>query len=299
MLSLVETPQRTVQHSVMNVYEDAPSGSRMESESAKTEDVYQTLHQPPSVKNPNPTHEPVRSCRIKTVLMVFNTLLLIVILILIGISTAANQLQLAEVNKPESQSAEENELEASGEDSETEELWRLHHDVFYLFWEAEGNCTEALNFCEDRNSIIATTSGWDGFFHDGLIFQDEFHQAKSSDHVHWFLSQANGRKLWVNMEGDTTGCLNETLRQCPPDEENPGNAEGMQGWVCEIRPRRYHRHYRRYRRYHEEHHGYFRDIVPEYHTAAPEWESSASSAASVLSVKIYIITLSVLASLHF
>ncbi|KAL6464061.1 hypothetical protein MHYP_G00284520 [Metynnis hypsauchen] len=273
----------------MNVYEDAPSGSRMESECVKTEDVYQTLHVPPSVKNPNPTHEPVRSCRIKTVLMVFNTLLLIVILILIGISTAANQLQLADVNKPESQSAEENELEASGEDSETEELWRLHHDVFYLFWEAEGNCTNALKFCEDRNSEIASTSRWDGIFYDDLIFQDEFHQAKNSDHVHWFLSQANGRKLWVNMEGDTTGRLNETFRQCPLDEEHPGNAEEMQGWVCEIRPRRY-RHFLDYRHFHEEDHDFFQDIEPEYHTAAPEWESSASSAVSVLSVKIYIIT---------
>ena len=40
----------------MNVYEDTMPRSRMESEGVKTEDVYQTLHQPPSVKNPNPTH---------------------------------------------------------------------------------------------------------------------------------------------------------------------------------------------------------------------------------------------------
>ncbi|XP_037389576.1 uncharacterized protein LOC119262274 [Pygocentrus nattereri] len=165
----------------MNVYEDAPSGSRMEmSECVKTEDVYQTLHHPPPVKNPNPTHEPVRGCRIKTVLMVFNTLLLIVILILIGIFTA-NQLQSAEVNKPEPQSADVKETKASGKDSEREELWRLHDDVFYLFWEAEGNCSEALKFCKDRNSEIATTSGRDRFDH--WIFLDEsFHHPANPDH---------------------------------------------------------------------------------------------------------------------
>ncbi|XP_036436665.1 uncharacterized protein LOC118814902 isoform X1 [Colossoma macropomum] len=272
----------------MNVYQDTLPRRRVESESVKTEDVYQTLHQPPTVKNPNSTHEPVRSSRLMTVLLIFNTLLLIVIVILIGLSTA-NQLQLAEVNKPESQSAEVNELKASGEDSEREELWRLHDGVFYLFWEAKGNCTEALNFCRDRNSRIATTSNWDRLFMDGY-----FYHPANPDYVDWILSQANGRKLWVNMDGDTTGHLNETLRQCPLDEENPGNSEDVQGWVCEIRPWRY----RRYRGYEDYDDYHFRDIVPKYPTAAPERESSASSAASLLSVKIYIITVSVLASLH-
>ncbi|XP_037389141.1 uncharacterized protein LOC119262217 [Pygocentrus nattereri] len=275
----------------MNVYEDAPSGSRMEmSECVKTEDVYQTLHQPPPVKNPNPAHEPVRSCRIKTVLMIFNTLLLIVILILNGLSTA-NQLQSAEVNKPEPQSADVKEMKASGEDSEREELWRLHDDVFYLFWEAEGNCSEALKFCKDRNSEIATTSGWDRFDH-WMFLDESFHHPANPDHELWILSQANGRKLWVNMDSDTTGPLNETFRHCPPDEETPGNAEGMQGWVCEIRPRHLsHRHYRHFlsrRRYLEDYEDYFGDIVPDYDTAAPEHEIPA---LSVLSVKIYIITL--------
>ncbi|KAL7835160.1 hypothetical protein SRHO_G00294070 [Serrasalmus rhombeus] len=182
----------------MNVYEDAPSGSRMELEGVKTEDVYQTLHQPPPVKNSNPTHEPVRSCRIKTKLMVFNTLLLIVILILIGIFSAKKQ-QSADLNKPQ----------ASGGDSEREELWRLHRGVFYLFWEAEGNCTEALKFCEDRNSRMGTVT----------------HENKD-----WILSQANGRKLWVKMDGATTGPLNKTLRQCPLDKGNSANSEEVQGW---------------------------------------------------------------------
>ncbi|KAL7837929.1 hypothetical protein AOLI_G00263330 [Acnodon oligacanthus] len=174
----------------MNVYEDALPRSRMElervkteDECMKTEDVYQTLHQPPSVKNPNPTHEPVRSCGIEMVLMVFNTLLLIIILILIGIFS---------------------------EDSGREELWRLHRAVFYLFWEAEGSCTEALNFCRDRNSDMGTVT----------------HENKE-----WILSQANGRKLWVYMDGVTTGPLNKTLRQCPLDGGN--SAEDAQGWVCE------------------------------------------------------------------
>ncbi|KAL7835158.1 hypothetical protein SRHO_G00294050 [Serrasalmus rhombeus] len=237
----------------MNVYEDAPSGSRMELECVKTEDEgmkmedeCQTLHHPPSVKNPNPTHEPVRSCRIKTVLMIFNTLLLI-ILILIGLSTAI-QLQSAEVK----------ELKASGE-----ELWRLHDGAFYLFWEAEGSCSEALKFCEDRNSRITTMTVLEKYYIDRSIKIEHFHRPAS--HMLWILSQANGRKLWVNMDSDTTGPLNETLRHCPPVGKNPGNAEGMQGWVCEIRPQnlsyRHCRHYLSRRRYLEDHHGCFSDML--------------------------------------
>ncbi|KAL6464062.1 hypothetical protein MHYP_G00284530 [Metynnis hypsauchen] len=201
----------------MNVYEDTLPRSRMESECVKTEDVYQTLHQPPSVKNPNPPHEPVRSFRIKTKLMVFNTLLLIIILI--GVFLAKDF-----------KSAEVNELKASGEDSETEELWRLHHGVFYLFWEAEGNCTEALKFCEDRNSEIAAMQKHSNLGYGCCSFIH--HPAKPDQN--WILSQANGRKLWMNIVGVATGHLNETLHQCPMDKVNPGNTEGMQGWICEI-----------------------------------------------------------------
>ena len=71
-----------------------------------------------------------------------------------------------------------------GEDSEREELWRLHDDVFYLFWEAEGSCSEALNFCEDRNSRIATTSSWDGLFdHDWSFLGEPFYHPANPDHV--------------------------------------------------------------------------------------------------------------------
>ncbi|KAL6464064.1 hypothetical protein MHYP_G00284550 [Metynnis hypsauchen] len=281
----------------MNVYQDTLPRSRMEDECVKTDDVYQTLHQPPSVKNPNPTHEPVRSFRIKTVLMVFNTLLLIVILILIGISTAKNQ-QSADLNKPQAS--------VLGEDSETEELWRLHHSVFYLFWEAEGNCTEALKFCEDRNSRMGTVT----------------HENKD-----WILSQADGRKLWVKVDGATTGPLNKTLRQCPLDGGNSANSEDVQGWVCESGQQKHLQIPKfpiqtdplfnfydsiSFEDYGEEAYPTFDYPTFDYEmfiskadlsedpTAGPERDSPASSAASLLSVTslVCIITVSALASLR-
>ncbi|KAL6464063.1 hypothetical protein MHYP_G00284540 [Metynnis hypsauchen] len=124
----------------MNVYEDAPSASRMESEcvktedecvktedecvktedeSVKTEDLYQTLQPTPPVENPNPTHEPVRSFRVKTKLMVFNTLLLIVILILIGVFLSKHQ-QSADLSKPQAPACDV----AAAENQQTTEVSR-------------------------------------------------------------------------------------------------------------------------------------------------------------------------------
>ncbi|KAL7835163.1 hypothetical protein SRHO_G00294100 [Serrasalmus rhombeus] len=63
----------------------APTLGRMEmSECVKTEDVYQTLHQPPPVKNPNPAHGSPQSSRLITILLIFNSVLLIIILALTG-----------------------------------------------------------------------------------------------------------------------------------------------------------------------------------------------------------------------
>ncbi|XP_036436718.1 uncharacterized protein LOC118814929 isoform X2 [Colossoma macropomum] len=297
----------------MNVYEEAPSGSRVESEcvkmedecvktddeGVKTEDVCQTLQSTPPVENPNPTHKPVRSCRIKTKLLLFNTLLLIVILIMIGLFIAKKPQAPAAENQ---QNTEVSRTEDAGVDDESGsgELWILHDGMFYLFWEDEGSCAEAEKFCKERNSRIGTVTN------------------KNED---WILSQANGRKLWVNMDGDTAGPLNKTLGQCPQDEGNSANSEDVQGWVCESgqlkslqipeSPNRTPPSFSFYDSFifddYEEAADYSITDYEEYSleyapsenpTAAPEHESSASSAASLLSVKIYIITVSVLASLR-
>ncbi|KAI4883443.1 hypothetical protein NFI96_024506, partial [Prochilodus magdalenae] len=420
----------------MNVYEDTVVRSRMEmSECSKTEDVYQTLHRPPAVSIPNSTHEPVRPRRLKTMLPIFNTLLLVAIVVMLGLhdwimafhpyplrchaqeaisqldsyvhcrsmatdmalhglametpsnpsrksvralalfwlmrlpilfssswcqrsksdffdlndgglkalqpltlcqrdttgGTATKQslpallmgmveLRPAEgvntvcaakrlaqtypvANEP--RSTEVNNPQASGvvEGNKREELWRLHGGVFYLFWEAEGNCTAAVKFCEDRNSEVVTIHNSEGQNTEGSGHSDydylDFYFNTNPDLLatapshycyvclclqDWILSQANGRKLWINIVGVTTTHLNESLYHCPPDDEN---SDTMQGWVCESpqRPNFGFFHRKMFRDH------FFLDTPTE----LPE--SSASTAVSVHSVKVYVITASVLSLL--
>ncbi|KAI4883444.1 hypothetical protein NFI96_024507, partial [Prochilodus magdalenae] len=244
----------------MDVYEDTPPQNRIAmSECSKTEDVYQTLHQPPVVRNPNPTHEPVRPCRLKMMLLILNTLLLVAILTMNGLFIATNL-----------QSAKSNQPQASGvsEKREREELWRLHNDVFYLFWEAEGNCTDAKKFCRNRKSRIATVT---------------------NTNEDWIMSRANGRKLWINIAGVTAGLLNETLHHCPLHDQNSDTSgEKMPGLVCARSQRDYYPF--RYRHCDFYHHRYFGHDIPFYEDDIPENptevpESAASTAASVHSVK--------------
>ncbi|XP_049321159.1 uncharacterized protein LOC125781543 [Astyanax mexicanus] len=174
----------------MNVYEESVPESRVEmSLFEKTEDVYQTLHHPPVVKNLHPEPGSVTGGRFKTMQMVFNTLiiillitvLLITVLILIGLRTesAAETLQNTALEEPQ----------LSDEDRE---LWRLHEGDYYLFWEAEGTCTEAQNFCSERNCIIGSVT------------------TKNQDLV-------------------SSEDLDESLRHCP---RTGGDSEKAQGWVC-------------------------------------------------------------------
>ncbi|KAL7837925.1 hypothetical protein AOLI_G00263290 [Acnodon oligacanthus] len=94
----------------------------------RTENVYHTLRRTPLERNPNPAHGPPQSSRLTTVLLIFNTLLLAIVLILIGLS------RLVLVEK--------------------KEAWLLYDDSFYYLLEAEGNCTEAAKFCGAKGSNI-------------------------------------------------------------------------------------------------------------------------------------------------
>ncbi|XP_036436739.1 collagen and calcium-binding EGF domain-containing protein 1-like isoform X2 [Colossoma macropomum] len=62
------------------------------------------------------------------ILLIFNTLFLVIILILIGLFRPVMD--------------------------EKKEAWLLYDGSFYLIWEAEGNCTEAAKFCRARGSNI-------------------------------------------------------------------------------------------------------------------------------------------------
>ncbi|XP_066518266.1 uncharacterized protein [Hoplias malabaricus] len=135
------------------------------------------------------------------VLLTFNTLLLIVILILIGIFISAGR-------KDQSISSEPRE-----------ELWHLHGNMFYLFWDAEGSCSDATQFCNDRDSEIAELT----------------HENRD-----WILLRVKGKKLWMNTELIKDGNLKEMLYPCPqdPEESDSGHAGSVEGWVCATRPHR-------------------------------------------------------------
>ncbi|KAL7835164.1 hypothetical protein SRHO_G00294110 [Serrasalmus rhombeus] len=95
-----------------------------------TEDVYETLQYSPSVKNPNPnpTHGSQWSSRLILILLIFNTLFLVIMLILIGLFRPVVD--------------------------EKKEAWLLYDDSFYLIWEAEGKCTDAATFCSAKGANI-------------------------------------------------------------------------------------------------------------------------------------------------
>ncbi|XP_072547550.1 uncharacterized protein [Salminus brasiliensis] len=96
--------------------------------SARTEDVYQTLYHPPVVKNTHPPNESARGTKLMVMLLVFNSLFLIVILILIGLFRLGLE--------------------------ENKGVWLLHDNSFYFIWEAEGNCSKAGNYCSAKADNI-------------------------------------------------------------------------------------------------------------------------------------------------
>ncbi|KAI4878027.1 hypothetical protein NFI96_030613 [Prochilodus magdalenae] len=109
-----------------------------------------------------------------------------------------------------------NKAQAAGESAE---LWRLHHGVSYLFSEAEGSCAEAQKFCLQKHSEVATMT---------------------NANKDWIASQAEGRKLWINMlqEDIVTGPLSMTVQQCPETGgSNPTqlNSSEKRDWMCERR----------------------------------------------------------------
>ncbi|KAL6464067.1 hypothetical protein MHYP_G00284580 [Metynnis hypsauchen] len=180
------------------------------SECVKTEDVYQTLHQPPSVKNPNPTHGSLQNSRLITILLIFNSLLLIIILVLIGTFIAKYQ-NTAEVNGPQASGEDTHKLRDTTVLDEKKEAWLLFDDSLYYLWEAEGNCTEAVKFCRAKGSNIRLA----------VLTQ------RNRD---WLVSQAEGRRLLVAEDDSLSRCK---LVGDPVRLETPFIQGEEQGWVCE------------------------------------------------------------------
>ncbi|XP_036436968.1 uncharacterized protein LOC118815138 isoform X2 [Colossoma macropomum] len=177
-----------------------------------------------------------------------------------------------------------------GAADESGELWRLHEGVSYLFGEAEGSCTEALNFCQERGATIAviTTTNKD-----------------------WIESQAEGRKLWMNMDDLVTGLSTMSVHRCPERQSSDPvhlNSTEKRGCVCERRreesPSKVRHLLVRAASFDGEDDEHFEGN--EYYNSSYTYDYYSEdllidptvNAAPVLSVKIYIITVSVLASLR-
>ncbi|KAL7837928.1 hypothetical protein AOLI_G00263320 [Acnodon oligacanthus] len=181
-----------------------------------------------------------------TKMLVFKALLLIATLI--GLFSGTCQ-QVAEVKEPQA---------AGGSGG----LWRLHEGALYLFGEAEGSCAEALNFCHQRGAAIAVIT---------------------TKNQAWMESQAEGRKLWMNVDDLVTGAPSGTVRQCPHRQgSDPAQADSVEkrGWVCEREQKDTPIIHRRYAR------------NAENNTAAP-WKPT-SSAQCVHSAKTCMVIVSVL-----
>ncbi|KAL7837930.1 hypothetical protein AOLI_G00263340 [Acnodon oligacanthus] len=174
-------------------------------------------------------------------------------------------------------------------------LWRLHEGALYLFGEAEGSCAEALNFCHQRGAAIAVIT---------------------TKNQAWMESQAEGRKLWMNVLQDdpVTGLSTVTVHQCPEQQSSDPkrlNSTEERGCVCERRrgesPSSVRHRLVRAASSDGEDYEEYEDLESELdydvlNLTEPETclecDSPASSASSLLPVKICIITVSVLASLR-
>ncbi|KAL6464065.1 hypothetical protein MHYP_G00284560 [Metynnis hypsauchen] len=154
------------------------------------------------------------------------------------------------------QAAEVKEPQAAGE---RREQWRLHEGVSYLFGEAEGSCAEALTFCRQRGAAIAVMT---------------------TKNQAWMESQAEGRKLWMNMDDLVTGIPSVTVHQCSQNQSSQANSVEKRGWVCEREEKETPIIHRRYAR------------------QANDTASEKSSAQCVHSVKTYTVIVSVLLMLR-
>lgn len=149
----------------MNNYEN-PTDRQVTAPELKTEDIYEFLH------SPNPTVQRLRegpqqltnNNRTKSAFLLILfviTLLTVAVLVIVGVHYTHFTRSFAS-NKA---------LEGHGE-----EVWLLHQNVFFLFWDGEGDCSLAEQFCKARNASLATL---------------EPHNRE------WVQARTRGRLLWV------------------------------------------------------------------------------------------------------
>ncbi|XP_014052975.1 uncharacterized protein [Salmo salar] len=197
----------------MNDYEDGTGFQTPCAGTPTTDNIYQSL------RSPNKTSiqrqaKPQNRMQWKTFvspLLLFNALLLIIILVIVGVHYSHFTGVLSSKN---------------GDFRQNEEVWHLHHNGFYLFWQSVGDCLAADSFCQQNNATLTTLQP-----HNTV----------------WLLARARGQQLWVLELRDTTDGSADGATE--DDSENNADCalltgdptqpsmrpEHMksQGWVCE------------------------------------------------------------------
>ncbi|KAL7837923.1 hypothetical protein AOLI_G00263270 [Acnodon oligacanthus] len=157
----------------------------MESEGVNTEDVYQTLHQPPSVKNPNPAHGSLQGSRLITILLIFNSLLLIIILVLTGTFKSQNRTSTEVSNSSSSvflSSAQQSTV------TSCKPGWTLGLSRCYWFSNDSLNWYQAREYCLTQNASLLKVESEDEWVRNKLkhfLKQVEGDVECKEGHYHW------------------------------------------------------------------------------------------------------------------
>ncbi|CAB1316371.1 unnamed protein product [Coregonus sp. 'balchen'] len=197
----------------MNDYEDATGLQTRGARTPRTEDIYQSLQSPNITYRQREArpHDRIQWKTFVSPLLLFNALLLMIILVIVGVHYSHFTGAISSEN---------------GDFRQNEEMWHLYHNGFYLFWQSVGDCLTADSFCQQRNATLTTLQP-----HNRV----------------WLLARARGQQLWVLELRDMTelsadGATEEdgeygddcALLTGDPTQASmsPGHRKSK-GWVCE------------------------------------------------------------------
>ncbi|KAM9440336.1 uncharacterized protein Hap1MRO34_025594 [Clarias gariepinus] len=186
----------------LNVYDNSE-------ELPKTEDIYQSLQQLPTVAARKASGKKI----IVLLLFIINILLLVTILLVTGIHYYHFR---------------QSHTEVLTNQKSTLDMWHLHAEKFYLFWSNPGDCHTAKRFCAQRTADLATVT---------------------KSNMDWLQSRINGKLMLVKMSqfhssGDGFKNLKdydmeddqdeeEETSECEPLGATADLSGKVEGWICE------------------------------------------------------------------
>ncbi|KTF87015.1 hypothetical protein cypCar_00027583 [Cyprinus carpio] len=182
---------------------DAEKREMRKNDAVKTEDLYQSLHFPPTAHHGaiNSTTLVSEHREIKYVFLLFavNILISAIILVIVGLNYTHN----TETQPIKGQ----------------KEMWLHRDNVFYLFWSDHSDCSTAQSFCSERNASLAILTE-----HNKV----------------WLMSRTNGKQFLVSRaSSDGSGdidvpSVDDEDRECGIMTDDVDIDHG-EGFVCERR----------------------------------------------------------------